>query len=67
MTRRPLLIPRVQEYQQKADLCDDEPINTPSRRNIWPAFAVGVGLLATLVWVVLFLSWFIGHAVLAIL
>jgi hypothetical protein len=62
------LIPRVQEYQQKADLCDDEPINPPSRlRKIWPAFAVGVGLLAALVWVVLFLSWLIGHAVLAIL
>jgi hypothetical protein len=38
----------------------------PEERKIWPAFAVGVGLLATLVWV-LFLGWLIGHAVLGIL
>jgi hypothetical protein len=61
------LIPRVQEYQQKAELCDEEPIKSPSRlRMNWPAFAVGLGLAATLVWI-LFLSWLIGHAVLAIL
>jgi hypothetical protein len=61
------LIPSVQEYQQKAELCDEEPIKSPSRlRMNWPAFAVGLGLAATLVWI-LFLSWLIGHAVLAIL
>jgi hypothetical protein len=55
------------DYRQKAELCDEEPINPPSRlRQIWPAVVVGVGLLATLVWV-LFLGWLIGHAVLAIL
>jgi hypothetical protein len=44
----------------------EEAINLPSRLEyFWPAFAVGVGLLATLVWV-LFLSWLIGHAVLPI-
>jgi hypothetical protein len=60
------LIPRVQEYQQEADLCVEEPINPPSRlRMIWPAFAVGVGLLATLVWT-LFLGWLLGRALLAI-
>jgi hypothetical protein len=57
---------RNMEYQQKAELCDEEPINPPSRSEyFWPAFAVGVGLLATLVWV-LFLGWLISHAVLAI-
>jgi hypothetical protein len=55
------------EYQQKAELCDEEPINSPSRSEyFWPAFAVGAGLLATLVWT-LFLGWLLVHAVLAIL
>jgi hypothetical protein len=39
----------------------------PSRLEIfWPTFAVGVGLLATLVWT-LFLGWLLAHALLAIL
>jgi hypothetical protein len=55
---------RNMEYQQKAELCDEEPINSPSRLEyFWPAF--GVGLLATLVWT-LFLGWLLGHALLAI-
>jgi hypothetical protein len=54
---------RNMEYQQKAELCDEEPINSPSRLEyFWPAFAVGVGLLATLVWVV-FLGWLLGRVV----
>jgi hypothetical protein len=55
------LIPGVQEYQQTAELGDEEPINRPSRSEyFWPAFAVGVGLLGVLVWT-LFLGWLIGH------
>jgi hypothetical protein len=66
MTQETPLIPRVQEYKQKADLCDEEPENPPSRLEIfWPAFAVGVGLLATLVWTP-FLGWLLAHALLAI-
>jgi hypothetical protein len=58
---------RVQEYQQKAELCDEEPINSPSRLEyFWPAFAVGVGLLGVVVWT-LYLGWLLGRAVLAIL
>jgi hypothetical protein len=63
---RVYLAGRNMEYQQEADLCVEEPINPPSRlRMIWPAFAVGVGLLATLVWT-LFLGWLLGRALLAI-
>jgi hypothetical protein len=55
------------DYRQKAELCDEEPINPTSRSEyFWPALAVGVGLLGVLVWTV-FLVWLIGHAVLAIL
>jgi hypothetical protein len=55
------------EYQQKPELCDEEPINPPSRLEyFWPGFAVGVGLLGVLVWT-LFLGWLLGHALLAIL
>jgi hypothetical protein len=44
----------------------EEPIKPPSRlRMIWPALAVGVGLLGVLVWT-LFLGWLLGHALLAI-
>jgi hypothetical protein len=44
-----------------------EPTKPPTRlQMIWPAFVVGLGLVAILVWV-LFLGWLIGHAVLAIL
>jgi hypothetical protein len=51
------------EYQQKAELCDEEPIKSPSRlRMNWPAFAVGLGLVATLVWS-LFLGWLLGRVV----
>jgi hypothetical protein len=38
----------------------------PNERKVWPAFTVGVGLLATVVWT-LFLGWLISHAVLGIL
>jgi hypothetical protein len=40
----------------------------PSSRlqKVWPPFAVGVGLLATLVWT-LFLGWLLGRAVMAML
>jgi hypothetical protein len=45
----------------------EEPLKAPSRLEyFWPAFAVGVGLLVTLVWT-LFLGWLLGRAVLAIL
>jgi hypothetical protein len=55
------------EYQQKAELYDEEPINPPPRSEyFWPAFAVGVGLLGVLVWS-LFLGWLLGHAFLAML
>jgi hypothetical protein len=55
------------EYQQKAELYDEEPINPPSRLEyFWPAFAVGVGLLGVLVWS-LFLGWLLAHALLAML
>jgi hypothetical protein len=41
----------------------EEPINPPSRLEIfWPAFAVGLGLVATLVWA-LFLGWLLGRVV----
>jgi hypothetical protein len=44
----------------------EEPIKPPRRlRMIWPAFAVGVGLLGVLVWT-LFLGWLLGHVLLAI-
>jgi hypothetical protein len=53
----------LREYLQKAELCDEEPIKSPSRLRInWPAFAVGLGLVATLVWVV-FLGWLFGRVV----
>jgi hypothetical protein len=55
------------EYQQKAELCYEQPINPPSRSEyFWPATAVGVGLLGVLVWS-LFLGWLLGHALLAML
>jgi hypothetical protein len=54
---------RVQEHQQKAELYDEEPIKWPSRlRMNWPAFAIGLGLVATLVWA-LFLGWLLGRVV----
>jgi hypothetical protein len=41
----------------------EERIRPPSRlRMYWPAFAVGLGLVATLLWLV-FLGWLLGHAV----
>jgi hypothetical protein len=44
----------------------EEPLKPPIRlRKIWPAFAIGFGLLATLVWT-LFLGWLLGHALVAI-
>jgi hypothetical protein len=55
------------DHRQKAELCDEEPTNPPSRLEyFWPAFAVGFGLLATLVWTLFFLGWLLGHALLAI-
>jgi hypothetical protein len=45
----------------------EETIKPPSRlRMNWPAYAVGLGLVATLVWIV-FLGWLLGRAVLVIL
>jgi hypothetical protein len=45
----------------------EETISPPSRlRMNWPAFAVGLGLVATLVWV-LCLGLLVGYAVLMIL
>jgi hypothetical protein len=45
----------------------DEPIKkSPGRlENFWPAFAVGLGLVATLVWA-LFLGWLLARIVMAI-
>jgi hypothetical protein len=37
-----------------------------SLRQIWPAFAVGLGLASVLLWVV-FLGWALSHAVLLII
>jgi hypothetical protein len=54
---------RVQAYQQEGELCDEEPIKSSRRlRMNWPAFAVGLGLVATLVWA-LFLGWLLGRVV----
>jgi hypothetical protein len=45
----------------------EEPVRPPSRpRMIWPAFAVGLGLVVTLLWV-MFLGWLLVRVVRLIL
>jgi hypothetical protein len=57
----------MQEVHLRGAIMPEDPVKPSSRwRNNWPAFAIGVGLLGVLVWV-LFLGWLLGHAVLAIL
>jgi hypothetical protein len=46
-----------------AAIMPEETIKPPSRLQVnWPAFAVGLGLLATLMWMV-FLGWLLGRVV----
>jgi hypothetical protein len=57
----------MQDVHLRDAIMPEGPLKPPIRlRKIWPAFAIGFGLLATLVWA-LFLGWLLGHAVLAVL
>jgi hypothetical protein len=48
---------------ESSRVADEEPIKSPRRLPMnWPAFAVGLGLVATLVWA-LFLGWLLGRVV----
>jgi hypothetical protein len=62
-TRRASLELHNRKVHLGGAIMPEEPIKSPSRLRVnWPAFPVGLGLVATLVWA-LFLGWLLGRVV----